>query len=151
MNTISPQCCSGATTILKCSCDANTLTATTCQDTINIGITCATFTIVAIYGIYRFFKYKTKEQEDKKTIEQNKRTWEVEDIERKQKATLLDKELQILYDTCYENKDKDVKKTVKPHNSEEITKYLNVIHKAIGINYIDKQPASNENKDPQQI
>ena len=148
MNTILLQCCSGATTILNCKCDVDVTNYYNLEiaGTICHAIVCVTEIIIGGFVIWKIIEYIAKG-----IAGWRKRAWEVEDIERKQKATLLDKELQILYDTCYENKDKDVKKTVKPHNSEEITKYLNVIHKAIGINYIDKQPASNENKDPQQI
>ena len=140
------QCCDLAGKVIKCSCNAN---VTTNYDFGIADIICHAFIFVTGIIVGGFLVWKLIEYIAKGIAGWRKRVWEVEDIKRKQNKDLLDKKMQILNDLCYDNKDKDAKKTIKSHNSEEIKKYLDAIDNALSKNSTNKQPATNENEESQ--
>ena len=96
MNTLL-DCCTKAVQMMEkvmhYVCEAN---ATNWQDTINVFIVCAAICFIVRYGVRRYFRYKTFESNKHEEFEILKRSWEVEDIERKTKAELLSKKLETL-------------------------------------------------------
>ena len=51
----------------------------------------------------------------------------LEDEERKRKAVIIDKKLQILCETCYNLSTDEPKKVVKKHDDEAVNNYIKVL------------------------
>ena len=132
MNIILLQSCAGAANAIRCSCKS--IATTNCQDVAQSAISaltilflCAAFVVIITYGINRYFKNKEKEREYQEGKESQKRTWEVEDKGRKERAELLNKKLQLLNDLCYDDK------KLRALNSSEVEEYLSALDEALGI------------------
>lgn len=112
---------------------------------------CVTIIIVAWIAKNALLSWKDKmikAQEQERTDRENKETTEykrkqdaerenrkkmLEDEERKRKAVLIDKKLQILCETCYALNIDEPKKVVKKYDDEAVKNYIAALDEAIGI------------------
>lgn len=100
---------------------------TNCHDSFNVFVVCVAIVAVAIYGIRRYFKYKTIELDKYEDFEKIKHTWEVDSAKCKRQNELLDKKLDILKELSYQPK-KDAEKIPIQDN---VNKYIEAINEAI--------------------
>lgn len=112
---------------------------------------CATIIIVAWIAKSAILSWKEKvinaqkqERDDKKQNEEDEykrkqdadrenRTNMLKDEERKRKAVLIDKKLQILCETCYDLSKDEPKKVVKKYNDGAVENYITALNEAIEI------------------
>lgn len=154
MNILFLDCCTNAVQILeKLQSYINESQITNWQDTINVFIVCAAICFIVRYGVRRYFRYKTFESNKHEEFEILKRSWEVEDIERKQTAELKKKLMDFLEKNTapgryIEDKDKTVNE-LKEFDSKESQYYISVIKAFINKKQIPSQPL-NPNVDEEQ-
>lgn len=153
MNTLL-DCCTNAVQILeKLQSYIRESQITNWQDTINVFIVCAAICFIVRYGVRRYFRYKMFESNKHEELEKLKRSWEVEDIERKQTAELKKKLMDFLEKNTapgryIEDKDKTVNE-LKEFDSKESQYYISVIKAFINKKQIPNQPL-NPNVDEEQ-
>lgn len=126
MNPILLQCYEGAVKILKCGCD-HTDAALADNEIAITGIICGTFAIVALIVSFTILKWKSKQIQAESQKRQEDKTKEQNEIDRKQKANILDKKLELLHELCYEKKGDSKDKVMKKYDSDEMKNYLAVL------------------------
>ena len=132
-------------------CEAN---MTNWQDTVNVFIVCVAICFIVRYGVRRYFRYKTFESNKHEEFEKLKRSWEVEDIERKQKAELKKKLMDFLEKNTapgryIEDKDKTVNE-LKEFESNESQYYISVIKAFIKNEDIPALPLNSDANEEQE-
>ena len=96
-------------------------------------IICATISIVALIAKWAIWSWqKTKAEKEEKERE-DKEKKDKEDSVRKQVSELVMRKLELYQELCYEIKEKEPKKIVKGHDSEEIKNYIDAINERLTI------------------
>ena len=127
MNTLL-DCCTNAVQILeKLQSYIRESQITNCHDSFNVFVVCVAIVAVAIYGIRRYFKYKTIELDKHEDFEKIKHTWEVDSAKCKRQNELLDKKLDILKDLSYQPKKDDEKIPIQ----DKVNDYIAAIDEAL--------------------
>ena len=90
------QCCQDTAPIVKCVHELET--ATSDNDVLIVGMTCCTIVLVAIIATCGLLLWKWLERRANRKASEQKRQWEEEDKDRKQKADLKDKMLNAIKD-----------------------------------------------------
>lgn len=123
---------------------------TNCLDVAIVGIICLAIIIVALIAKWAIWSWKNAELKaadaEQKAIEKK----EKEECDRKQKADLLNKRIEMLNEFCYEVP-QDVKpnqKVLKSISSKEVKEYLKALGYEISEVYEqNKKQVFNENKE----
>jgi biopolymer transport protein ExbB/TolQ len=112
------------------SCDVET----NCQDVAIVGIICLTIIIVALIAKWAIWSWKNAELEFVDAERKAKEKKEKEESDRKQKADLLNKRIEMLKEFCYEvHQDvKPTQKVLKSISSKEVKEYLKALGYEIG-------------------
>ena len=102
------------------------------KDVIITAIICTAIVIILCYGIFKFYQWQEGVIKAKETDANNKRNQENEEKNRKWKADLLEKKLQILKELCYTINDGN--KQLKAYG-DDIKRFFNVIDSERGVIY----------------
>ena len=122
MSVLFLQCSNGAARIVKCSCS---FAAATNENDLEIAKSiCWAIACVVACLVVGFLAWKLIDHIANGISGWNKRQWDIKDRERKQKADLLEKKLQILYELC---KEEEPKKGFKKVDSMEMKTYLETL------------------------
>lgn len=102
------------------------------QDVIIAFAVCAAIIIVAWIAKSAILSWKEKIIEAQKNERTDKAIKEKQESDRKRKSIILDKKLQILYETCYDLSNDGPKKVVKKYDDEAIANYIAALDDASG-------------------
>lgn len=117
------ECCAAAAQIMKCSCKIEA--ETNDNDVAIVGIICGTILLIAGVVVAGSLLWRMIDKIANGCSESRKHTKENEEHERKQKADLLEKKLQILKEQCSDSDKKLIEGKVEV--------YTNAIDAAMGI------------------
>ena len=90
-------------------------------------IICATIAIVALIAKWAIWSWQKTNAESKNLELIFKNMIDKEDREIKQASDLINKELELLQELCYDIKEEKPKRIVKEHDSQEIKNYIKAI------------------------
>ena len=104
------------------------------QDVVIVGIVCLAIIIVALIAKWTIWSWKSAEIEAADAERNAREKKEKEESDRKQKADLLNKRIEILKEFCYEvpQEEKPTQKILKSISSNEVKEYFKVLEYEIG-------------------
>lgn len=138
MNAILLEGCAGAVKLLKC--DLGFKSATNCKDVQIAQTICSAIIDVTVILVIGFLIWKLIDYIAKGCQEKRQHNWEDKDKDRKNKAAILNKKLEILHKMCYDEK---LQKELKNYGSQEIASYLAALDKELGAESTTADTVSN--------